>query len=55
MNPERVHLLEREGKLGLGTAYIAGFKWSLSHEYEYTIERTTIGLIGEVSITIPYY
>jgi dolichol-phosphate mannosyltransferase len=38
MNPERVHLLEREGKLGLGTAYIAGFKWSLSHEYEYTIE-----------------
>ena len=37
-NPERVHLLEREGKLGLGTAYVAGFKWSLSHDYEYTIE-----------------
>ena len=26
----RVHLLERSGKLGLGTAYIAGFKWGLS-------------------------
>jgi dolichol-phosphate mannosyltransferase len=37
-NPERVHLIERDGKLGLGTAYIAGFKWSLRHEYEYTIE-----------------
>ena len=26
--PERIHLLERKGKLGLGTAYIAGFKWA---------------------------
>ena len=25
--PERIHLLERRGKLGLGTAYIAGFNW----------------------------
>lgn len=38
-HPERVHLLEREGKLGLGTAYIAGFKWALQHpQYEYVIE-----------------
>ena len=29
--PERLHLLERPGKQGLGTAYIAGFKWALSH------------------------
>lgn len=36
--PERVHLLQRKGKLGLGTAYIAGFKWALEHEYEYVIE-----------------
>ena len=27
--PGRLHLLERKGKLGLGTAYIAGFKWAL--------------------------
>lgn len=34
----RVHLIERSGKLGLGTAYIAGFKWALSHGYEYIFE-----------------
>ena len=37
-NPGRVHLVERKGKLGLGTAYIAGFKWGLEHDYEYIIE-----------------
>ena len=37
--PNRIFLLEREGKLGLGTAYIAGFKWALAHEqYEYVFE-----------------
>lgn len=30
----RLHILERKGKLGLGTAYIAGFKWALEHDYE---------------------
>ena len=35
---ESLHLVEREGKLGLGTAYIAGFKWALEHEYEYIFE-----------------
>lgn len=30
-----VHLIEREGKLGLGTAYMAGFKWSLEKGYDY--------------------
>lgn len=35
----RVHLVEREGKLGLGTAYIAGFKWALERpHYEYIFE-----------------
>ncbi len=33
-----LHLLERKGKLGLGTAYIAGFKWALEHGYEYIFE-----------------
>lgn len=28
-HPDRIHLLERKGKLGLGTAYIAGFRWAL--------------------------
>ena len=37
MNP-RVHLLERPGKLGLGTAYIAGFKWGMAREYDYLLE-----------------
>ena len=37
-HPGRVYLLQREGKLGLGTAYIAGFKWALERDYEYVIE-----------------
>ncbi len=36
--PEHLFLLERKGKLGLGTAYIAGFKWALEHSYEYVFE-----------------
>ena len=36
--PERIHILKRAGKQGLGTAYIAGFKWALDHNYEYIIE-----------------
>lgn len=34
----RLHLIERPGKLGLGTAYLTGFKWSLEHGYDYTFE-----------------
>lgn len=36
--PDVLHLLERKGKLGLGTAYIAGFKWALEHGYDYVFE-----------------
>lgn len=36
--PEQLHLIERSGKLGLGTAYIAGFKWALARHYEYILE-----------------
>jgi len=36
--PERLFLIERKGKLGLGTAYIAGFKWALQRNYEYIFE-----------------
>ncbi len=34
----RVFIVERQGKLGLGTAYIAGFKWAIEHEAEYIFE-----------------
>ena len=37
-HPERVNLLKRAGKQGLGTAYIAGFKWALERDYEYILE-----------------
>ena len=36
--PERLHLLERQGKLGLGTAYLTGFKWALERGYDYVFE-----------------
>jgi dolichol-phosphate mannosyltransferase len=34
----QLHILERKGKLGLGTAYIAGFKWALERSYEFIFE-----------------
>ena len=34
----KLHLVERSGKLGLGTAYIAGFKWAIEHQYDYIFE-----------------
>ena len=34
----RLHLLERSGKLGLGTAYITGFKWAIEKKYDYIFE-----------------
>lgn len=36
--PDRIHLLRRSGKLGLGTAYIEGFKFALAHGYDYVFE-----------------
>lgn len=36
--PERLHLIERPGKLGLGTAYLTGFKWCCEHGYDYIFE-----------------
>ena len=36
--PSQIHLLEREGKLGLGTAYLHGFKWSLKKDYDFICE-----------------
>ena len=36
--PVRLFMIGRKGKLGLGTAYITGFKWALEHSYEYIFE-----------------
>lgn len=36
--PKRLHLLERKGKMGLGTAYITGFKWALERSYDFIFE-----------------
>ena len=36
--PERLFMVERTGKLGLGTAYICGFKWAIEHGYDYVFE-----------------
>lgn len=37
-NTDRLFLIERPGKLGLGTAYITGFQWALDHQYDYIFE-----------------
>lgn len=37
-HPARIHLIEREGKLGLGTAYVAGFHYALERDYRYICE-----------------
>ncbi len=36
--PQRLFLINRSGKQGLGTAYITGFKWALEHDYSYIFE-----------------
>lgn len=36
--PERLFMIERKGKLGLGTAYITGFKWAIEKKYDYIFE-----------------
>ena len=38
LHPQRIHLLERKGKLGLGTAYIAGFRWGLERGFDFIFE-----------------
>ena len=36
--PESLYMVERKGKQGLGTAYIAGFRWSIEHKYDFIFE-----------------
>jgi dolichol-phosphate mannosyltransferase len=37
-HPGKLFLIQREGKLGLGTAYIEGFRWAVEHQYQYVFE-----------------
>ena len=39
---DSLFLIERAGKLGLGTAYITGFKWAIEHEYDYVFEMDAV-------------
>ncbi len=36
--PDRLHMIQRSGKLGLGTAYVTGFKWALARDYQFIFE-----------------
>lgn len=36
--PDKLFMVQREGKLGLGTAYLCGFQWALDHDYQYVFE-----------------
>lgn len=36
--PERLFIMQRKGKQGLGTAYISGFRWAVDHQYDYIFE-----------------
>ena len=38
--PDRLFMIERKGKLGLGTAYITGFKWAIEKGYDYVFEMS---------------
>ncbi len=38
VHADRLFLVERSGKLGLGTAYVTGFRWALAHDYDYVFE-----------------
>jgi len=38
VHPDSLHLIERSGKQGLGTAYLTGFRWALDHGYDYVFE-----------------
>ena len=38
----RLFIIERSGKLGLGTAYITGFKWALENGYDYILDRKSV-------------
>ena len=60
----RVHVIHRQGKAGLGTAYVAGFRWALQAGYDYVFEMdadfshdprhlpTFLGAIGDADVVI---
>ena len=38
LHPDNLHMIQRTGKLGLGTAYVTGFKWALERDYQFVFE-----------------
>ena len=46
--PNRVHLIERESKQGLGTAYVRGFEFALNDTYEYILEMDATPIDAEL-------
>ncbi len=50
---DRLFIIERSGKLGLGTAYIAGFKWSIEHKYDYMLETPASCSINRRQKAVP--
>jgi dolichol-phosphate mannosyltransferase len=54
LNPDRLFLLEREGKLGLGTAYIMGFHWAIEKGYDYIFEMDADFSHNPQDLTILY-
>lgn len=53
--PDRIHLKERSGKLGLGTAYILGFKWALEKGYKFIIEMDADFSHNPKDLTVLYH
>ena len=54
----RIHLIQRPGKLGLGTAYITGFKWALEQQYDFIFEKPclrSVNIIGTSMILKPCF
>ena len=47
---DRLFIVERSGKLGLGTAYIAGFKWALERDYGYIFEMFSFSYVSGVNV-----
>ena len=48
--PGSLHLIERSGKLGLGTAYLAGFRWALENGYDYVFEMDDLVRLSQAAV-----
>jgi dolichol-phosphate mannosyltransferase len=51
-NDDAIHVVHRSGKLGLGAAYLAGFDWALSHDYDVVVEMDADGSHRPVDLPV---